>query len=234
MRRYYILAILLLIILFCVPTSVSAHPLDMSSTKLTFHDHTIEVEMLIHRNLLAQVGIDYPQQGEISPSLQQRTFALIQRGFSLTNDGKKMVPRLQSVEMENGVQVYVNMKYTSTRPLQRVEANYQLFFAQAERHQDVVSIVQGEKESSFLFTKSVRHFTIQTGAELSVWTTLREFIGMGMEHILTGYDHLAFLLALLVVSRTLKEVVKVVTAFTVAHSITLTLAALQIVVVPSY
>jgi len=54
----------------------------------------------------------------------------------------------------------------------------------------------------------------------------------GIAHIFLGYDHLLFLLALIVVSRFI-ELVKVVTAFTVAHTITLILAALQIVSLPA-
>jgi len=66
-------------------------------------------------------------------------------------------------------------------------------------------------------------------AEGSVWNIMREFIPLGIEHILTGYDHIAFLLALIVIGLSFKEVLKIITAFTVAHSITLLLAALQIV-----
>jgi hydrogenase/urease accessory protein HupE len=55
---------------------------------------------------------------------------------------------------------------------------------------------------------------------------------MGIEHILTGYDHLCFLLALLIVSR-LRPLVAIVTSFTVAHSITLLLAAFGIVTLPT-
>ena len=53
-----------------------------------------------------------------------------------------------------------------------------------------------------------------------------------MEHILVGYDHILFLLALIVVSRP-RELVSLVTAFTVAHSITLALATLEWVNLPA-
>lgn len=66
-------------------------------------------------------------------------------------------------------------------------------------------------------------------ARRSVWADTGKFIVLGIEHILTGYDHIAFLLALIVIGLSVKEVLKIVTAFTVAHSITLLLAALQIV-----
>jgi hydrogenase/urease accessory protein HupE len=61
------------------------------------------------------------------------------------------------------------------------------------------------------------------GADIS------QFIKLGVEHILIGYDHIVFLLALIVIGLSTREVLKIITAFTVAHSITLLLAALQIV-----
>ena len=66
-------------------------------------------------------------------------------------------------------------------------------------------------------------------AQGSVLNAVREFIPLGIEHIWTGYDHIAFLLALIVIGLSLKEALKIITAFTVAHSITLLLAAMQIV-----
>jgi hydrogenase/urease accessory protein HupE len=51
---------------------------------------------------------------------------------------------------------------------------------------------------------------------------------LGIEHILTGYDHLAFLLGLILVGGRLRSLSLVVTAFTVAHSLTLGLAALGV------
>jgi len=53
-----------------------------------------------------------------------------------------------------------------------------------------------------------------------------EFAALGVEHILTGFDHLAFLLALVVASRGLRALVGVVTSFTLAHSCSLAAAAL--------
>jgi hydrogenase/urease accessory protein HupE len=55
------------------------------------------------------------------------------------------------------------------------------------------------------------------------------FFSMGVGHILSGYDHLLFLAALLLVCRSFREAATVITCFTAAHSITLALAALNIV-----
>jgi hydrogenase/urease accessory protein HupE len=57
----------------------------------------------------------------------------------------------------------------------------------------------------------------------------REFLVLGIEHILTGYDHLAFLLGLLITGGSFKSVARIITSFTVAHSITLGLATLDVV-----
>ncbi len=58
------------------------------------------------------------------------------------------------------------------------------------------------------------------------WYAVSRFVGMGMGHLFTGVDHLLFLLCLVLPVRRLRPLVGIVTAFTVAHSITLSAAAL--------
>jgi hypothetical protein len=60
-----------------------------------------------------------------------------------------------------------------------------------------------------------------------------EFFGLGCEHLLTGIDHLLFLTALIAGSRRLREIVLAATTFTLAHSVTLLLAALGVITVPA-
>ena len=57
----------------------------------------------------------------------------------------------------------------------------------------------------------------------------RQFVAMGVTHILTGYDHLLFLFGLLLVGGSLRLALQIITSFTCAHSITLALAALNII-----
>jgi hydrogenase/urease accessory protein HupE len=63
--------------------------------------------------------------------------------------------------------------------------------------------------------------------------TFAAFLKLGIEHILLGLDHLLFLAGLLLVSRSWRSIVTVVTSFTVAHSLTLVLATLNLVSLPS-
>ncbi|MCK9606648.1 MAG: HupE/UreJ family protein [Methylomonas sp.] len=67
----------------------------------------------------------------------------------------------------------------------------------------------------------------------AVLNTVSDFFKLGIEHIVTGYDHLLFLLALLVVTHSFWPALKIITFFTLAHSLTLALAGLNLVDLPS-
>lgn len=60
----------------------------------------------------------------------------------------------------------------------------------------------------------------------------RDYLKLGIQHILEGYDHLLFLVCLILIAGTGRRIVITVTGFTIAHSITLALSALGIVQVP--
>jgi hydrogenase/urease accessory protein HupE len=64
------------------------------------------------------------------------------------------------------------------------------------------------------------------------WSVAREYGILGIEHILLGIDHLLFVLALLLITKGTMRLIKTITAFTIAHSITLGLAALGFTNVP--
>ncbi|MBM3562121.1 MAG: HupE/UreJ family protein [Alphaproteobacteria bacterium] len=68
---------------------------------------------------------------------------------------------------------------------------------------------------------------------LTPWQLTPKFFAAGVEHIMTGYDHLCFLIAVMLWATRIWPVVKIVTAFTVSHSVTLSLAALELVNLPS-
>jgi hydrogenase/urease accessory protein HupE len=71
------------------------------------------------------------------------------------------------------------------------------------------------------------------GGAVNEAPTFWSFIELGVEHIWTGYDHLLFLFALLVVCRSFRSIVAIISCFTLAHSLTLALATLDVVALPS-
>ena len=92
--------------------------------------------------------------------------------------------------------------------------------------------VDGDRNFIGLLSVSAPQMSV-TQAVPTKWQTFLRYLVAGIEHIAIGYDHIAFLLAVIVLARRFWPLFKVVTAFTVAHSITLTLAVFDIVSLPS-
>ena len=99
----------------------------------------------------------------------------------------------------------------------------------------VVSVRKGERvliENMLLTSKAP--LIISPNSEPSRWRTLRDYVWHGINHILTGYDHLLFIAALALAVRRFWELFKIIAAFTLAHTITLTLSVLDIVRLPAH
>lgn len=96
----------------------------------------------------------------------------------------------------------------------------------------VVLVAQDGREAQALLDGANTTITL-TAAAPSLAFTMRRYLLTGIEHIFLGYDHIAFLVAVVLWARRLVAVIKIVTAFTIAHSITLSLSALDVVAVPS-
>lgn len=84
----------------------------------------------------------------------------------------------------------------------------------------------------FVFQPDQRETTVDIASRPSSSIGGEGFLRLGIGHILGGYDHLLFLLVLVLRGGSLWSLFKIVTAFTVAHSLTLALAALDVVVLP--
>jgi hydrogenase/urease accessory protein HupE len=96
-------------------------------------------------------------------------------------------------------------------------------------HRSIVDYQLGRATGTFVFDSG--HHDLEAGASGAL-TDARRFATMGIEHILSGLDHVLFLIALLLGARSSKQVLKLATAFTAAHSVTLALGALGWVRVP--
>jgi hydrogenase/urease accessory protein HupE len=90
---------------------------------------------------------------------------------------------------------------------------------------------QGSRQ--FTFGADARFAQFLLGATTPASAGAGSFFPLGIEHILTGYDHLLFLLALVLRGNSLRQLLGIITAFTLAHSLTLGLSALRMVVLPA-
>ena len=131
---------------------------------------------------------------------------------------------------------------------QALEIDYQLLFDIDPQHKGLLRLERGAVTSTAIFTPEQSRQLLQLGGG-SRWRQFADYVKHGVWHIWIGFDHILFLLSLLLPSvlvyrerawlardtfrASAIEVLKIVTAFTLAHSITLTLATLGVISLPS-
>jgi hydrogenase/urease accessory protein HupE len=163
---------------------------------------------------------------------------LARQMLELKSGGALLQPIAAKAELDatNGVQFYVTFLGDAKLPL---TARSNILARLTRGHRQIVSLRddKGESVNDQILTGQHNLFDSaastakqpQAAPSFSFW----EFFKLGVEHIFTGYDHLLFLFALLIVGGTLVEAAKIITSFTVAHSLTLAVATLGWVNLPS-
>ncbi|MBI3192623.1 MAG: HupE/UreJ family protein, partial [Pedosphaera parvula] len=147
-----------------------------------------------------------------------------------------------------GVYAVVVFQVDSQKTTHTLEIDCRLFFERDPQHRCLMQLEYQGQPRMAVFRGSDTAQTFEL-APVTRWERFREFTGEGIHHIWTGYDHMLFLIARLLpavlrseggrweaVERfrpALISVVKIVTAFTIAHSITLSLATLKLVSLPT-
>ncbi len=112
-----------------------------------------------------------------------------------------------------------------------VTITFDFFERLGEAHTVLGAFVWNGHEDEVIFTRFEPDYLYDTGCVAPLSDQLEQYFKLGVKHIFLGYDHIAFLMALLFVRR-FADLLKIITAFTVAHTITLALAVLQIVKLP--
>ena len=110
--------------------------------------------------------------------------------------------------------------------------NTTIFFKQDPTHSHIARYIYGSNLSiEKLFTSGTRVWDLNNikSEENSVNSSFKEYVLLGIKHISTGYDHLAFLLGLLLLNQGIRRLLLAVTGFTLGHSLTLSLAVLDLV-----
>ena len=123
----------------------------------------------------------------------------------------------------------VILNFQRTAPLDELALSYTLFPEGDATAQSLATITQNGRSRHVVLTPDQPTVALSQSSRI---TQVGQFLMLGIEHMLTGYDHVLFLLSLLIVSSRLSEIIKIVTAFTVAHSISLALATFNLVRLP--
>jgi len=124
------------------------------------------------------------------------------------------------------------LAYAWSAPIRALSVRYDLFVPNVSTASCLATILNGTQVHNVVLTPERRATLVDFGRP-SIWQATRGFVSLGIDHILSGYDHMLFLLSLLMLGGSLRQLIKIVSAFTVAHSVTLSLAVLNIVALPS-
>jgi hypothetical protein len=168
--------------------------------------------------------------GEGSGSLTQIFTAHVEKSIVASVDGRAcaLVRAPHPLESDPGyVRVSVEMRCTSGA---RLEIRSDLLFDVAPAHDHFIYVqsASGAGREAIL-TVASRSVDLELKAAPSARAQWAQFIAMGIEHIGSGADHLAFLLALLLTARNARQVLLIVTGFTLGHSLTLSLAVMGLI-----
>jgi hypothetical protein len=167
--------------------------------------------------------------GDSYASLAQIFATHVQRSIAASVDGtacaQPQAPAL--LESEPG---YVRVDVRMQCPAGDVLAlKVDLLFGVAPSHHHFLYVAAGDSSREAILSAAEPSTEVELRASASRRNNILQFVEMGIEHIATGVDHLAFLLALLITARTARQVLAIVTGFTVGHSITLSLAVLGVI-----
>jgi hydrogenase/urease accessory protein HupE len=215
-----------------------AHNPGVSTSRIVVHGRTVDVEInALGRDYEKAAGVRITEAG--SGEVNRVALAMMAPSV-LTYVGdhvavfagrQRCAPRPGTARPAD-THVLVTLAWTC--PLNGGELRYRAtLFHDVDptaRHLAIIATESGERE---LALDSRAPEVALSGAGSSVLQVVGRFVRAGIEHIFLGYDHIAFLAAIVLWAQRLWPVIKIVTAFTIAHSITLSLAALQVVVIPS-
>jgi len=163
--------------------------------------------------------------GEDDDSLARIFAAHVEKTVTADVEGKPCVPSRppQALGAEAGyIRIGIEMRCSPGESLViRVGV---LFDVAPSHHHFVYAERAAGAGQEAILTVSSRELRLELNPSRSGGGRFLQFVEMGVEHIATGIDHMAFLLALLVTARHTRRVLLIVTGFTLGHSLTLTLA----------
>ncbi|MDB6023355.1 MAG: lnt [Pedosphaera sp.] len=240
-----------------IAVSAFAHDPSKSYLSLTLESNQLTGQWDIPlRELQTVVPLDPDKEGLVSwEKLNARYHDITSYAFArlkIAADGQPATLRLTSIEptveeFADGPYVQLAFDVETAQP-KFLELDYQLFFETNSLHRGLLRLEANGRTQSAVFTPDQHAQKFALGSSNPGHQFLA-FLREGVWHIWTGYDHILFLLALLLPSVLQREagqwrgvgalrpafinVLKIVTAFTLAHSLTLTLATLEIVKLPS-
>ncbi len=241
--------------LFCIilfglgvyPLFTSAHLLNYVAVKTTL---TPDADVLHFVTDISVLFNDNAANKKEQLALYQNYY---QNNFSITDEGRPCPVTVEDFSLNTKIpQTEIHGRFNCTKPIVYpgdIEVRAPIFadkfaifdhyisFVDKEIHADIV-LNSGHTDTKFIgktkaavaYAATHRDEILAANTPESLLTILKQFLLLGITHILTGLDHILFLVAVVLIVPSLRKIFIIITSFTLAHSMTLILAGLHVVV----
>jgi hydrogenase/urease accessory protein HupE len=231
--------LLVLVFLFGFTTPAATHPVPFSYVDVHVGPGTLDLTVVAHVfDVAHELGVDLPDQlldtaklafqADAVVAMVRDRLRIVAGGRPLTGGAwfaPEPIPNRQSVRLR--------ARFVTGSAVGSVSVTANLF-PYDPTHQTFLNIYERDALiSQAILDRNHPQFEYFSGTREGVFAVVRKFVSAGVHHILIGPDHLLFLIGLLLLGGSIRQLLFVVTAFTVAHSITLSLAALNLVTPPA-
>jgi hydrogenase/urease accessory protein HupE len=231
------LAAVLLLTAVCV-RSAAAHPAPFSYLDVRFSSSALSGTLVLHDfDLAHELGLASPEELLDGAALERhraQVTALVHARVAMMVDGREARWEIGGMRpLPDRFAIEVAWRVPLSEPVGHLTVQAALFPYDAN-HQTFVNVY----ERDVLVRQDILDVRRQaaeyyTGGRQGAWAVFKAFTAAGIHHIAIGPDHILFVIGLLLLGGSIPRLLGIVTAFTVGHSITLSLAALNLVAPPS-
>jgi len=222
-------------ILFLLATRVSAHPAPFSYLDIVFRDGAINGTLVVHViDVAHELGTPPADlmNAEVVRNNDRRIGDVLRPRILLQAD-RRLSPEWTGIELLSDDQA-LKLTYRIPGAAPGAVAIDTNLFPYDPNHQTFINVYEDrELRQQFIFNAGSEPRTYYLGTAQGAIAVMNTFIPSGIHHIMIGPDHILFLVGLLLLGGSWMALVKIVTAFTIGHSVTLTLAALNVVTPPA-
>jgi hydrogenase/urease accessory protein HupE len=219
---------------------VYAHPVPFSylDLRLAQGQGQVEGSLVAHITYLArELNVTPPESLLDQAQLESKKEAilnLLRPSILLAADGQALDLKLLRVEpLPDRQEMALHLRF-DTKAFPAIVGIKCTLFTHEPEHQTFLNIYEeGLLAHQEIFDKDHTTLDYYTGSRQVTLAVVKKFIPEGIYHIFTGPDHILFIVGLLLMGGSLARLLTIVTAFTIAHSVTLSLAALDVLNPPA-
>jgi hypothetical protein len=231
-----------LLMVLSLATPSQAHWADLAVADIQIKEQDVDLNLTVPTGLVSQFDDDKNQQlSETEITTHQKDLqAFLNEKIRLTVAGAKSETLIVKANPTKKISANLTatpdthsnllLQYKWAEPVSQLQMHYDLFVPGVSTARCLAQVFRAGQVDNVVFTPDTKNAAL---IDAPILQQISSFIRLGVEHIWTGYDHILFLISLLMLGGELGYLLKVVTAFSLSHSVTLFLAALNIVSVPS-